>query len=790
MSAYGYQIACGGRKLERKDMAGMGKSDPWLCIYLDPGKHMKKNTVRPPPIWKTEVLDNNLNPEWRPFPIYMDQLPHGQGTPLLVECYDYDDDGNHDLIGEFRCQFGQLIDPRFKAVFIHPRKKSPFYKHSGHFVLKSAQPINDPSKRVELKAYGWWIQFKAKGVERKDIISSDPFLTIKALKTTSAGPNMPPVVAKNAKPVVVAKTEVIKNNLNPLWKPIYLDVALCGGYYAPIFVEMSDWDANHKHDFIGSFQTTLHELRMGTLRMPVINKSKVGNTLYRNSGECYVTEVKPQLEPNNQDKSFRFFFTAKNLDRKDISGKSDPYFVILGKPNPLESFPYHWDPKGEQMMRFPPKKGHKTTQQAQLVKSEVIQKSLNPKWSPKVLDSKQVGGMDGKLTIQVFDWDSRGSHDFIGGFECSLRELTLPNASFGLTNSKKTFSSAAGVFKVEKCDPMKVKQGLPPYAYKAQFSVNKIERKDMMGMGKSDPFLVFIARPYMQAKQFPIYKTEFIRSATSGSFNPFLLDMASYGGYDSPIVIEAWDHDDIGKDDFIGRVVTTIRELSTQLTDRPQLTLINPKKKGRIGYKDSGILTVNTFEPVDPPANYQAPRTFQRAQFTPPPGYDQVVVTQTTQVSQGGAPPQGFHQAAPGQQGYAQQAPQAYPQGPPQAYGQQQPGYGAPPQQGYGAPPQQGYGQPQRAASQHPGYGHPQQQQQPGYGQPQRAPSQHPGYGQQPQQGYGQPPQQPGYGAPPGQHGYSQQQGHPQQPGYGHPPPQQGGYPQQQQGYGAPPPQY
>lgn len=55
------------------------------------------------------------------------------------------------------------------------------------------------------------------------------------------------------------------------------------------------------------------------------------------------------------------------------------------------------------------------------------------------------------------------------------------------------------------------------------------------------------------------------------------------------------------------------------------------------------------------------------------------------------------------------------------------------PQQGY-QQPQQGYGQPQQ------GYGAPQQ----GYGQPQQ------GYGQpqQPQQGYGQQPQQGGYAAP------------------------------------------
>ena len=79
--------------------------------------------------------------------------------------------------------------------------------------------------------------------------------------------------------------------------------------------------------------------------------------------------------------------------------------------------------------------------------------------------------------------------------------------------------------------------------------------------------------------------------------------------------------------------------------------------------------------------------------------------------------------------------------------------------------PQQGYGQqPQQGTPMHPAYAPPGQQPQQGYGAPpqQGYPQQQPqqGYGQQPQQGYGQQPQQ-GYGAPPGQ-GYGPQGGNPQ----------------------------
>jgi hypothetical protein len=53
----GFEIACGGKDLERKDAGGLGKSDPFLTVYYDSG-HVgsSKYTERPPPLWKTEGM--------------------------------------------------------------------------------------------------------------------------------------------------------------------------------------------------------------------------------------------------------------------------------------------------------------------------------------------------------------------------------------------------------------------------------------------------------------------------------------------------------------------------------------------------------------------------------------------------------------------------------------------------------------------------------------------------------------------------------------------------------------
>ncbi|KAI3898398.1 hypothetical protein MKX03_007912 [Papaver bracteatum] len=65
-------------KLDNKDL--FSKSDPFLQISrIAEGVNIT--------ISKTEVVDNNLNPTWRP------------DTPLVIECFDFNSSGNHELIG-------------------------------------------------------------------------------------------------------------------------------------------------------------------------------------------------------------------------------------------------------------------------------------------------------------------------------------------------------------------------------------------------------------------------------------------------------------------------------------------------------------------------------------------------------------------------------------------------------------------------------------------------------------------------------------------------------------------
>ncbi|WKA10962.1 hypothetical protein VitviT2T_028502 [Vitis vinifera] len=58
-------------------------------------------------ICKTEVVDNNLNPIWRPLRLTMNQFV-SKDNPLVIECFHFNTSGNHVLIGELQKSVADL----------------------------------------------------------------------------------------------------------------------------------------------------------------------------------------------------------------------------------------------------------------------------------------------------------------------------------------------------------------------------------------------------------------------------------------------------------------------------------------------------------------------------------------------------------------------------------------------------------------------------------------------------------------------------------------------------------
>ncbi|CAK6972665.1 copine-9 isoform X2, partial [Scomber scombrus] len=98
------------------------------------------------------------------------------------------------------------------------------------------------------------------------------------------------------------KTEVIKNNLNPVWQSFTIPVrALCNGDYdRTVKVDVFDWDRDGSHDFIGEFTTSYRELSRGQSQFnvyEVLNPKKKGKKKkYINSGTVTLLSFKVESE--------------------------------------------------------------------------------------------------------------------------------------------------------------------------------------------------------------------------------------------------------------------------------------------------------------------------------------------------------------------------------------------------------------------------------------------------------------------------------------------------------------
>ncbi|XP_053772099.1 copine-2 isoform X3 [Desmodus rotundus] len=137
-------LSLAGRKLDKKDL--FGKSDPFLEFYK-PGHDGKWMLVH-----RTEVIKYTLDPVWKPFTVPLVSLCDGDmEKPIQVMCYDYDNDGGHDFIGEFQTSVSQMYEARdgvpleFECINPKKQRKKKNYKNSGIIILRSCKINRDYS---------------------------------------------------------------------------------------------------------------------------------------------------------------------------------------------------------------------------------------------------------------------------------------------------------------------------------------------------------------------------------------------------------------------------------------------------------------------------------------------------------------------------------------------------------------------------------------------------------------------------------------------------------------------
>ncbi|CAK5074729.1 unnamed protein product [Meloidogyne enterolobii] len=128
-----------GHNLDRKDF--LGKCDPFLKI----SRINFDNTLQL--AFRTRYHEQNLNPKWKPFEILTQQLCYGdKDRPFLIECFDWDQDGNHDLVGACQTTVNRLLcglDKELPLINEKKLKKHKKYVDSGQVQFHRIHLWND-----------------------------------------------------------------------------------------------------------------------------------------------------------------------------------------------------------------------------------------------------------------------------------------------------------------------------------------------------------------------------------------------------------------------------------------------------------------------------------------------------------------------------------------------------------------------------------------------------------------------------------------------------------------------
>eukprot|EP01091_Cochliopodium_minus_P010033 TRINITY_DN2606_c0_g2_i1.p1 TRINITY_DN2606_c0_g2~~TRINITY_DN2606_c0_g2_i1.p1 ORF type:complete len:740 (-),score=227.23 TRINITY_DN2606_c0_g2_i1:64-2283(-) len=200
---------------------------------------------------------------------------------------------------------------------------------------------------------------------------------------------------------LIGKTEVIYDNLNP----IFTKALLIDYYFETVQkLKFDVYDIDNEkgnindQDFIGRVELTLAEIVSsgGKITKRLVNTKYHG----RNVGLINISSEELSDDLNS---TIRFQINGEHLDKKDFFGKSDPFLRIS-----------------------------KSTEGGTFVavhKTEVIKKTLDPRWVPFELTLRSLnnGDMERPLLWEVFDWNSSGKEDFIGAFKASVSQVTKQN---------------------------------------------------------------------------------------------------------------------------------------------------------------------------------------------------------------------------------------------------------------------------------------------------------------------------------------------------------------------------
>jgi len=225
------RISCNG--LMDKDL--LSKSDPLCAIYEERNNRWQE-------IGRTERILNNLNPHFTKSIIIDYAFEEVQKLKFCI--YDIDSEAqklsSHDFLGETYVTLGTIVSNK---KYVAPLKMGNSSAGKGRITINADELDNGPKEDVTF-------YFSASDLDKKDWFGkSDPYLEI--YREDSLGDK-----------ILLHKTEVIKNTLNPTWRKFSISMQSLsrGNIDTAILVKCYDWDSDGSSDFIGEFRTKVRNL--------------------------------------------------------------------------------------------------------------------------------------------------------------------------------------------------------------------------------------------------------------------------------------------------------------------------------------------------------------------------------------------------------------------------------------------------------------------------------------------------------------------------------------------------
>ena len=184
-------------------------------------------------------IEHNLSPAWtQTFTTY---YAFGKETKFNVGVFhETKKSGKSKTMGSALFEIGEVLGARGNI-------KAKKLKNGGTLFVRVTKAAEVQHGKLTLQMRG----VKLKNVDGL-FGKSDPFFVANSHTNDAGGRSWQPV----------HRSEVVKNNLNPVWKEFTVDVEkIClGDKDRPILFEFYDWEKSGKHQAMGKFQTSLNGL--------------------------------------------------------------------------------------------------------------------------------------------------------------------------------------------------------------------------------------------------------------------------------------------------------------------------------------------------------------------------------------------------------------------------------------------------------------------------------------------------------------------------------------------------